>query len=482
MTISKKIAEAYVEVSTRYQKFARNLDTIRSRFSRFASQLKERAKTLSVIVGTALAAGLKVSIGKMMEQERAEARLRAAWRASHGQIGMTVKELKDLASALQKTTIFGDEQTMVAEGIMLTFHKIGKEVFPAAIKAAQDMSTMFGQDLTSSAIQLGTALNDPAEGMSRLRRIGVSFSKEQKDRIKTLLEENNVLGAQKIILGELAAEFGGAAEEMGKTAAGKMIRAKNAFGDVQESIGYLTESAIEGAWASTDLANAFESFAEKARSKTWLINAKMGLDAINNVVAKIMLGIKALWNMLTMKTGLSPMEAFLHPIKTWKNKGEIINNIRSQFDEIVKTFDEESKLLDQDLQKRADKLMEDMYGTGGQTTKTEREAARRLKEQAEKQVKKEKEVTDEKKKQTKELEKQKELLQDIAIVSTTELVNIAQEMIAKKVAAAAPTYAPPSAVAGMTKEHGDKLVGLLEGTNEKLEKLTHVAEKQAVVG
>jgi phage-related minor tail protein len=74
-----------------------------------------------------------------------------------------------------------------------------------------DMSVALGQDGKSSAIQLGKALNDPIKGITALQRVGVSFTDQQRQQIKTLVEHGNKLGAQKVILAELGKEFGGAA-------------------------------------------------------------------------------------------------------------------------------------------------------------------------------------------------------------------------------------------------------------------------------
>jgi hypothetical protein len=63
-----------------------------------------------------------------------------------------------------------------------------------------DMSVALGQDMSSSAIQLGKALNDPIKGVSALQRVGVSFTASQKEQIKTLVQSGRTMDAQKLIL------------------------------------------------------------------------------------------------------------------------------------------------------------------------------------------------------------------------------------------------------------------------------------------
>src|SRR5207244_9882201 len=65
------------------------------------------------------------------------------------------------------------------------------------------------------------ALEDPIRGMTRLRREGVTFTKDQEKQIKTLVEHNRVMDAQKVILRQVNVEFGGQAEKVGRTLPGQ---------------------------------------------------------------------------------------------------------------------------------------------------------------------------------------------------------------------------------------------------------------------
>src|SRR5207237_7672973 len=109
----------------------------------------------------------------------------------------------------------------------------GNDVFNQATQIATDMGAALGTEPKAAAIQLGKALNDPIKGVSALSRVGVSFTSQQKDQIKTLVKSGDTLGAQKIILGELNKEFGGAAAASA-TSGEKM---SVAFGNFKEQIG-----------------------------------------------------------------------------------------------------------------------------------------------------------------------------------------------------------------------------------------------------
>ena len=194
----------------------------------------------------AIIGGLKAATRAAAEQELAEKKLEAVLKSTSHAAGMQADELKKLASSLQTSTMYGDEAIMGAESLMLTFTKIGKDVFPDAIETVLNMSTAMGTDMQSSVIQLGKALNDPIAGISALSRVGVQLTDTQKEQIKAFEAAGDTASAQKVILGELETQFGGLAKAAGDTMAGSMAKAKNAMGDAAEAMGDLLAPMIKG--------------------------------------------------------------------------------------------------------------------------------------------------------------------------------------------------------------------------------------------
>src|SRR6185312_8415147 len=187
----------------------------------------------------ALGFGLKACIDQANQAAAANAQLNAVIKSTGGVAGVTSQHAQDLASSLGKVTMFDDQATEGAESMLLTFTNIGKGggVFDMATKTALDMSQALGQDLKSSSIQLGKALNDPIRGITALQRVGVTFTQQQKDQIAAMVQAGNVAGAQKLILGELNREFGGSAEAAGKTLPGQLAIMGHAFDNAKEKIG-----------------------------------------------------------------------------------------------------------------------------------------------------------------------------------------------------------------------------------------------------
>jgi hypothetical protein len=194
----------------------------------------------AIVGGVAAIGGIVVkSIGEARAAERTTAQLNTVIASTGGVAGVTAAAVQDLATALQRTTTYEDDATTAAAALLLTFTNIGKDVFPQALGMTLDMSTALGQDLKSSAVQLGKALQDPIEGVTALRRVGVNFTEAQQATIKSLVESNRLLDAQKLILAELNTEFGGSAAALGQTFDGQLAILGNRLGSLGKTLGGL---------------------------------------------------------------------------------------------------------------------------------------------------------------------------------------------------------------------------------------------------
>jgi hypothetical protein len=112
-----------------------------------------------------------------------------------------------------------------------------ERTFTRAITLAQDMSAVFGTDLRSSVTQLGKALENPAEGLTALRRIGILFTDSQKDLIQSLVDTGKQAEAQKFILDALESKVGGAGAGEATGLTGSTNRLSDAWGNLLEDIG-----------------------------------------------------------------------------------------------------------------------------------------------------------------------------------------------------------------------------------------------------
>lgn len=185
----------------------------------------------------AMGSALKYSIDQAAEAEKIMAQTEAVIRSTGGAAGLSAEEIVSMSGALSQVSTFSDDAVQKGANLLLTFTGIGRDVFPEATKAMLDMATAMGTDASSGAIQLGKALNDPTAGITALTRVGVVFTDEQKNLIKSLQDTGDVAGAQRIILAELSKEFGGSAAAAVNTYSGKLALLQHNVDNLAESFG-----------------------------------------------------------------------------------------------------------------------------------------------------------------------------------------------------------------------------------------------------
>ena len=228
--------------------------------------------------GDMLIGFLQDSVKEAEAAAKAQAQLESVIASTGGAAGVTADQVNELADSLSKTTGVEDDLIIKNSALMLTFTKVSSKVFPDAIDAALNMSAVMGTDLQSSIVQVGKALNDPIEGVTALKRVGVSLTDSQRDLIATMMDSGDVMGAQAVILEELNKEFGGAAEAMHEAGSGADTW-NNSVGNLKEALGSellptvkaTTEAATDWVQALTlaiDIEHALKE-AEEEGIVTW---------------------------------------------------------------------------------------------------------------------------------------------------------------------------------------------------------------------
>lgn len=215
----------------------------------FAQKLKKTGDKM-VKVGKGLTLGLtlpiiafgKKAIDEFGEAEKVAGQTAAAIASTGGAANVTAKHVDRLAGRIGDLAVMDDELVAESANVLLTFTKIrnevgkGNKIFDRATLAVADMSTRLGTDMSSAAIQVGKALNDPVKGVTALGRAGVQFTEQQREQIEAMVEAGDVAGAQKVILDELETQFAGSAKAAGD-AATPTQRMSVAFGNLAEAAG-----------------------------------------------------------------------------------------------------------------------------------------------------------------------------------------------------------------------------------------------------
>jgi hypothetical protein len=153
--------------------------------------------------------------------------------------GAASKRVDDYAESLQNQVYVDADVIKSAQTKLATFSELTKSVgiaggaFDRATVASLDLAAVFGGDASSQAVALGKALQDPIKGITALSRQGVTFTKEEKAKIKTLVETNRTLEAQDLILSTIEQQVGGTA----KAGASEFTKLQLIFDSMLDTIG-----------------------------------------------------------------------------------------------------------------------------------------------------------------------------------------------------------------------------------------------------
>jgi hypothetical protein len=153
-------------------------------------------------------------------------------------------------------------------------------IFDRATKAAADLAAAGYGNMSSNAVQLGKALADPTKGLAALTKSGVNFTQAQKDQIKNMQKSGDLLGAQKIILGEVENQVKGTAA----ATAGSGAKMSVAYNEMKVKIGTALLPAV--GQLKTTFAGLFDFVAANSSWLVPLVGAVVGFATALFIIAK----------------------------------------------------------------------------------------------------------------------------------------------------------------------------------------------------
>jgi hypothetical protein len=279
----------------------------------------------------ALGAVLATSVDAASEAEDIGAQLNAVLKSTGGVAGVTADAINDHALALSEVTRFEDDAIVSAQSLLLTFTKVGKDVFPDATEATLDMAQAMKMDLKSASMLVGKALNDPIKGMTALTRSGIQFTEQQKETIAAMVEMGDTVGAQRIILAELETQLGGSAEAAGKTMAGQMDILKNSIGNVKEEIGGALIPILGNliGWIGPKMVTGLGKFSDWFRTsvtdiQSFITKAGKAKDIIGGIVQDVTAGKPIAWQDL-----MNIAQLFTNQLDVQRAFGNIVKDIEA---------------------------------------------------------------------------------------------------------------------------------------------------------
>lgn len=285
-------------------------------------------KGAAALGGVAAAAGVvsfgKASVDAARESEVAQARLGNVFSSMGDKTGSATKSAIKYAGALQKQTAIDDETIINAQAKIATFGKVSdatarqEGIFDRTTKAAADLAAAGFGSMSSNATSLGKALQDPEKGIAALARSGVTFTKQEKEKIKVLMASGRQTEAQKMILGAVEKQVGGTAAATA-TASDKM---SNAWGEAQESVGKVLLPILEklANFTTNTLIPAFQKF------MSWIEKNK-------RIVGPLAVGILAVVAAVKLINGAQ--KAWTAASKAWSAVTKVATGVQAAFNAVM---------------------------------------------------------------------------------------------------------------------------------------------------
>lgn len=203
------------------------------------------------------AAGAIVAGKKLLElnttQEQAENKLIEIYKTRMGVNKDAAKSTMELASALQKQGVIGDEVTLSGAQQLATYAKYPSTVnklLPAMddLLVQQKGYNATAEDAAGIANLFGKAMMG---NVGALRRVGISFTEEQEKVLKYGTEEEKAAMLAQVVTDNV----GHMNEVFAETDEGKLQQVKNSLGDIGERLGHMLLPALAEAanWISESL-------------------------------------------------------------------------------------------------------------------------------------------------------------------------------------------------------------------------------------
>ena len=224
--------------------------------------------------------GIKDALSAYEVQATAETKLTEIYKSRMGAGKQAAKQTMELASALQKEGVIGDEVALSGAQQLATYAK-----YPDTVnKLLPSMENLLAQQkgvnaTTEDAVNIGNLMGKVMMGQTgALKRVGISFTEAQEKVLKYGTEEEKAAMLSEVI----NQNVGNMNKTLAKTPAGKMQQLQNTLGDIKEQLG-------------AALAPVLSDLAEKVSTKVIpIIERLVKFILAHPVIAKIALAITGL--------------------------------------------------------------------------------------------------------------------------------------------------------------------------------------------
>ena len=306
----KQLDSQGVDKSSReYQKLRREIITTESKLKNFTKESRKLGSVkLTALgnqvqkvgagmrtagIGMSAAAGAGIIAGeKLLEltsvQSQAEDKLVEIYQKRMGATEGAAKSTMKLASAIQEQGVIGDEVTLSGAQQLATFAKMPETVnklLPAMdnLLVQQKGYNATAQDATGIANLMGKAMMGQT---GALRRVGISFDKNQEKVLKNGTEEQKAAMLAEVVtqnVGEMNKKFA-------ETPEGKIQQAKNTLGDLGEQLGatLLPALASIAQWISANILPKLQELINFMQAHPMIAKIIVGITAFMAVAGPLL--------------------------------------------------------------------------------------------------------------------------------------------------------------------------------------------------
>jgi len=216
----------------------------------------------------------KEFVGSAIEAEENVSRLNVALNQTGLKGDAASKKFQDLASAIQETTIYSDDQALSLIATLQTIGQFTEKGLVEATKASIELASAFKMDLSSAAALVGKAATG---NVVALQKLGIEIKKGKTDS-ETFA---NTLEALSRLSGSSSAEL--------QTLGGSAKYLSNQMGEVSETIGFAIADLLHLKDASILAAKAIKEINADLKEKP----KEMAFDIASSSLGRFGLILKA---------------------------------------------------------------------------------------------------------------------------------------------------------------------------------------------
>lgn len=271
-----------------------NIEKMGNAFKTAGSNMRSAGMGASVGAGVMIMSGKKL-LDLNATQSQAETKLIEIYKSRMGATKEAAQSTMELASALQKEGVIGDEVALSGAQQLATYATMPSTVnklLPAMenLLVQQKGVNATAEDAASMANLFGKAMMGQT---GALKRAGISFTEEQEKVLKFGSEEEKAAMLAEVVnqnVGQMNKVFA-------QTDEGKMAQLKNTLGDIGERLGKMLLPALAelATWFSEKIMPKLESLVQYLEEHPMFAKIAVGITALLAVAGPLLIFLGALF-------------------------------------------------------------------------------------------------------------------------------------------------------------------------------------------